>query len=211
MSERQKGSGVRRQIVLSMTILAFVVICGSYVFYAIFLTYSPDSISEDLFPAPAEPTWMAVTMLAALVLATGVAVKLAQGILAPLNSVADTLRRVAEGDLSVRTTADDRSMGKATRHPQLLSGMLSQMEGLSRLARLFFIMLIIRHQHPTQGHIRRPPHYKNNMFTRSGLGKILPPSIFRYGVRFPYISRIRSLLTTDGMIKFLNFIPLIED
>lgn len=136
MSERQKGSGLRRQIILSMTVLAFavavLVICGSYVFYAVFLTYYPDSISDDLFPAPAELTWMAVTMLAALVLATGVAVKLAQRILAPLNSVADNLRRVAEGDLSARAAADGRSMGEATR---LVSDFNNLAERLERMAR----------------------------------------------------------------------------
>lgn len=136
MPEEQQGSGLRRQIVLSMTVLAFSVvslaICGSYVFYAVFLTYAPNSISDDLVPAPAELTWMAMTMLAALVLATGVAVKLAQRILAPLNSVADNLRRVAEGDLSARATADDRSMGEATR---LVSDFNNLAERLERMAR----------------------------------------------------------------------------
>ncbi|NMM43617.1 HAMP domain-containing histidine kinase [Rhodospirillaceae bacterium KN72] len=188
MSEQQKASGLRRQITLSMMALAFsvvlLVICGSYVFYAAVLTYSPNSVSDDLLPAPAELTWMAATMLAALALATWVAVKLAQRILTPLNSVADNLRRVAEGDLTARASADDGSMGEATRlvsdfnhlaerlqhmardrefwnaaiahelrtpvtvlrgrlqglsegvfqpTPQLISGLLTQVEGLSRL------------------------------------------------------------------------------
>ncbi|TWB43949.1 ATP-binding protein [Nitrospirillum pindoramense] len=133
---RQKGSGLRRQIVLSMMVLAFSVvllaICGSYVFYAIFMTYSPTSISDGLVPAPAELTWMAMTMLAALVLATGVAVRLARRILAPLNSVADNLRLVAEGDLSARAIADEHSMGEATR---LVSDFNNLAERLERMAR----------------------------------------------------------------------------
>lgn len=136
MSERERRSGLRRQIVLSMTVLAFavalLVICGSYVFYAVFLTYYPDSISDDLYPAPVELTWMAATMLAALGLAAGIAVKLAQRILTPLNSVVDNLRRVAEGDLSARATADDRSMGEATR---LVSDFNNLAERLERMAR----------------------------------------------------------------------------
>lgn len=136
MTVPQKGSGLRRQIVLSMTALAFSVVLlaifGSYVFYAVLLTYSPNSISEGLVPAPAELTWMALTILAALVLATAVAVKLARRILAPLNSVADNLRRVAEGDLSARARSDDRSMGEATR---LVSDFNNLAERLERMER----------------------------------------------------------------------------
>lgn len=181
------SSSLRRQIVLSMTIVALsvvlLVMVGSYAFYDVFLTYSPESLSPDSL-SPVELVWMALTTVTALILAAVVAVKLARRILAPLNSVADNLRRVAEGDLGARAVADNLSMGEATRlvgdfnhmaerlermaeerafwnaaiahelrmpvtvlrgrlqgltdgvfqpTPQLLSGLLTQVEGLSRL------------------------------------------------------------------------------
>lgn len=132
----RKGSGLRRQIILSMTVVAFsivlMVIFGSYLFYAVFLTYSPSSISDDLLPYPAELAWMAATLAVALALASSVAVKLARRILAPLNAVADNLRRVAEGDLSARAVVHDKSMGEATR---LVTDFNNLAERLERMAR----------------------------------------------------------------------------
>lgn len=132
----QKGSGLRRQIVLSMTVLAssavLLVVCGTYVFYAIALTYFPASISDDLLPSSVELGWLAATMLTALVLAAIVAVKLARRILTPLNSVAVNLRRVAEGDLSARAVADDLSMGEAA---HLVEDFNRMAERLDRMAK----------------------------------------------------------------------------
>ncbi|MBK1665528.1 two-component sensor histidine kinase [Rhodospirillum rubrum] len=136
MASGKKTSGLRRQIFLSMTVMAFSVvllsICGSYVFYAVFLTYSPSSISDDLLPAPAEVAWMTVTMLAALLLAAVIAIRLARRILTPLNSVADSLHRMAEGDLSARAVADDLSMGEATRLVADFNNMAERLDGMAR-------------------------------------------------------------------------------
>lgn len=119
-----------------MTLMAFSVVllsvCGSYVFYAVFLTYSPSSISEDILPAPVEIAWMAVMMLAALVLAAVVAIKLARRILAPLNSVADSLRRMAEGDLSARAVSDELSMSEATRLVGDFNNMAERLDDMAR-------------------------------------------------------------------------------
>ncbi len=53
------------------------------------------------------------TTLAGLALAVMVAVNLSRRILVPLNSVADSIRRVAQGDLEARANAGDRSLGEA--------------------------------------------------------------------------------------------------
>jgi len=113
------AAGLRRQILLSMTALAFCVVLlfvfGSYAFYAVFLTYSPSSISDDLVPSSVELAWMFAVTSAALALAAVVAIKLARRILAPLNAVAGGLRRLADGDLSARATTDAASSGEAAR------------------------------------------------------------------------------------------------
>lgn len=131
-----KGSGLRRQIILSMAAVAtsvvLLVILGSYAFYAYFYTYFPSSISDDIVPNPVEIIWMASTLLAALILATGVAVKLARRILAPLNSVAASLRRVAEGDLSARASMEGSPMGEATRLVLDFNNLAEQMESMAK-------------------------------------------------------------------------------
>jgi len=112
--------GLSRQIVLSMSAVALVVtllcVLGSYAFYALWLAYSPESVpppSDTWMPTAPEWAWVALTTCAALGLAVVVAVKLARRILLPLTSVAESLRRIAQGDLDARAIGEDRSLGEA--------------------------------------------------------------------------------------------------
>jgi two-component system, OmpR family, sensor histidine kinase AdeS len=112
-------TGLSRQIVQSMmgVVLGAVllVIIGSYVFYTLFLEYWPTTISsvDDITPSAPECAWMVLTTLAALSLATSVAVKLSRRILMPLTSVAESLRKIASGELSARAVSADQSLGEA--------------------------------------------------------------------------------------------------
>lgn len=113
-------SGLSRQIVLSMSAVVFgailLSVLGSYAFYAWLMTYSPQSVSgpDDWMPSGPEWIWMALTTFVALALAVWVAVKLARRILMPLTSVAESLRRLAGGDLDARAATEDRSLGEAS-------------------------------------------------------------------------------------------------
>ncbi|HHB1156672.1 TPA: hypothetical protein ACOA1Y_003878, partial [Vibrio cholerae] len=93
--------GLRRQIIRSLGLMALGIIClaviGTYVFYAIAVTYVPGSISESWMPSRVEMIWIGSTILIALGMALYVAVRLSRRILTPLNSVANSLREVAEG------------------------------------------------------------------------------------------------------------------
>ncbi|MCA6998143.1 ATP-binding protein [Dickeya solani] len=108
-----------RQIVRSMTLLALSVtlmmVVGSYIFYSLMLTISPESLSssDQLMPTTMEWFWMAATTLLALVIAVVLAIRLARRILVPLNSVAHSLRQIAEGELNARAETDDYSLGEA--------------------------------------------------------------------------------------------------
>ncbi|EGJ11012.1 MULTISPECIES: HAMP domain-containing sensor histidine kinase [Rubrivivax] len=112
-------SGLKRQIVLAMAALALAVILlsvlGSYAFYAFFMTYSPSSISDSWLPNDVEIAWMLATTAAALAIAILAATRLSRRILRPLNSVAESLREVAEGNLQARAASDDPSLGEASR------------------------------------------------------------------------------------------------
>ncbi len=111
--------GLSRQIVLSMSAVALIVILlsvlGSYAFYALWLAYAPASIPDgnDWIPTAPEWAWMGLTTLVALGLAVLVAVNLARRIVRPLTSVAESLQRVAGGDLDARAVSEDRSLGEA--------------------------------------------------------------------------------------------------
>lgn len=110
--------GLSRQIVLSMVAIALgvalLVILTSYAFYFLWQVYFPTYAWEES-PIPSGPEWLWVigTLVASLGPAILVAIKLSRRILIPLNSVAESIRRVAQGDLQARAVAGDRSMGEA--------------------------------------------------------------------------------------------------
>lgn len=85
---------------------------GTYVFYAIAVTYVPGSISESWMPSRVEMIWIGSTILIALGMALYVAVRLSRRILTPLNSVANSLREVAEGKLDARVPLDEQAIGE---------------------------------------------------------------------------------------------------
>lgn len=115
-----KPAGLSRQIVLSMVALAFGVvlflILTSYVMFYVADRYWPETLTEasDWEPSGVEWVWMLLTTLVALTLAAVVALHLARRILVPLNSLANSIRLVANGDLSARADAGDRSLGEAS-------------------------------------------------------------------------------------------------
>ena len=111
--------GLSRQIALSMMAIAMgailLVVITSFAFYSLWEKYWPDDLpSDSLVPTGPEWIWLIATTLTTLALAVFVAINLSRRILAPLNSVTDSIRRVAQGDLSARALADDHSLGEAT-------------------------------------------------------------------------------------------------
>ncbi len=110
--------GLSRQIALTMMAIAFgvtlLVVLTSYVFYFVAFNYWPELFDQPtLVPTGPEWVWIVATTLTGLVFAILVGAHLARRILVPLNSVTDGIRRVAQGDLSARAIAGDRSLGEA--------------------------------------------------------------------------------------------------
>jgi two-component system sensor histidine kinase AdeS len=113
-----KLGGLSRQIALSMAAMAFgvtlLVVVTAYVFYTLAFRYWPAQYEQTSWiPTGPEWMWLISTTLVALALAVVVGINLARRILVPLNSVADSIRRVARGDLGARAVAGDRSMREA--------------------------------------------------------------------------------------------------
>lgn len=110
--------GLSRQIALTMMAMAFgvtlLVVLTSYVFYFFAVSYWPELFNQpNWIPTGPEWIWIAATTLTGLAFAIVVGVHLARRILVPLNSVTDSIRRVAQGDLAARAIAGDRSLGEA--------------------------------------------------------------------------------------------------
>ncbi|WP_347467463.1 ATP-binding protein [Burkholderia stagnalis] len=113
-----KLDGLSRQIALTMAAMALgmtiLVVTSAYTFYNVLIKYWPGETNlTGWTPTGPEWVWLIATTLAGLALAIVVAVNLSRRILAPLNSVADSIRRVAHGDLGARAVAGDRSLREA--------------------------------------------------------------------------------------------------
>ena len=109
--------GLSRQILLSMAAVtiaaALVVFAGFYVAFALIVTLFPGLVSfESWFPSGTEIMVFGFSILLALVAAGWIALRLAGRILAPLNSLANSARQIAAGDLTARAVPGDQSLGE---------------------------------------------------------------------------------------------------
>lgn len=128
--------GLRRQIIQSLAVMALGIIClsviGTYVFYAFAMTYLPGSISDTMIPSRVEMVWIGCTVIAALGMAVFVAVRLSRRLITPLNSVAHSLREVAEGRLDARAVIDEQSMGETAQLVRDFNAMAERLQGMTR-------------------------------------------------------------------------------
>ncbi|MBC3807462.1 HAMP domain-containing histidine kinase [Undibacterium seohonense] len=111
--------GLSRQIAHTMAVMALgitsLVVIAAYVFYYVWETYWPEQIPA-IGLIPTGPEWLLILCSATigLTIAIIVAINLSRRILVPLNSVTDSIRKLAQGDLSARAVANDHSLGEAT-------------------------------------------------------------------------------------------------
>ena len=128
--------GLRRQIIQSLAVMTlgiiFLSVFGSYVFYAIAVAYLPGSISETWMPSQMEMLWIVCTIIAALGIALFVAIRLSRRILTPLNSVAYSLREVAQGKLNARARMDQHAMGETAQLVSDFNAMAERLEYMTR-------------------------------------------------------------------------------
>lgn len=130
-------TGLSRQIALSMMAMALgvtlLVVVTSYAFYFLVLHYWPEHLSEPgWIPTGPELAWLIATTLTALALAGMVALRLAQRILVPLNSVAGSMRRLARGDLDARASAGDHSLGEASQLAEDFNELARQLQRVTQ-------------------------------------------------------------------------------
>ena len=105
--------GLRRLAIwsLSLLVLCVLLLCfvGTYVFYSLLDLYSPEILSEENVFTGIDMAWLVVIFIITFASAALIAIKLSRRILSPLESVIQSLRQVAEGNLHVRAIASRNS------------------------------------------------------------------------------------------------------
>jgi two-component system, OmpR family, sensor histidine kinase AdeS len=114
MTQRSK---LGLQILLSMSLVSVLatlgLFVGSYITYdMLFALWPQPPPGSDWLPRSTDFLVVATFLLLGLIAAAVIALRLAKRILAPLNSLAESARRIAAGDLSARAEAGDRSLGE---------------------------------------------------------------------------------------------------
>lgn len=109
-------AGLSRQILLAMsaiTVMAgLLVFFGTYLAYTAIIAFYPGLGAGDEWLAPTDLVILGAAILVALPIAAFVALRLARRILEPLETLAQSARRIADGDLSARVPPGDRSLGE---------------------------------------------------------------------------------------------------
>lgn len=129
--------GLGRQIGLAITamvvLLVAIFVIGSYVIWALLVHLYPGYGADgDYGITIPDVIWMFVILGCGLAIGSAVSVRLAQRILKPLNSVADGMRRVAQGDLSARAIHGDRSLGETAQLVDDFNTMTSRFQQIDR-------------------------------------------------------------------------------
>ena len=102
-----KLDGLSRQIALTMAGMVFgvtlLMVLTATLFYYVAFNYWPAHFNtKNLMPSAPEWLWLIATTSVGLALSVAVAVNLARRILVPLNSVTDSIRRVARSRRACR-------------------------------------------------------------------------------------------------------------
>ncbi|AUH49527.1 two-component sensor histidine kinase [Chromobacterium sp. ATCC 53434] len=129
--------GLSRQIALSMAMMAFcvtvLVVVTGFTFYYVAMTYWPVQFEAPGWKMTApEWVWLISSTVAGLALSVVMGLRLARRILAPLNSVAEGIRRVAQGDLDARAAAGDRSLREAAALADDFNALADQLQRMTQ-------------------------------------------------------------------------------
>lgn len=113
-----KDKALSRQILLFMLSLTFsiiiVAVVGSYLFYSFIIDIFPGGLSASNSESMTvfDWLWIAISSVISFLIALLFAFKLSAKILNPLSSVASSLRRISQGDLSARAANSQSSLGE---------------------------------------------------------------------------------------------------
>lgn len=121
-SDHAAGSGrlrgLSRQLVLSLTALVVgmtvFIHFSTFLFYTLMLSNYPEELSslDSWMPSTVEWLWMGFMLVIGPCVAAITAGRVSRRILAPLNSLTESMRHLSRGDLHARAGAGDSSIGE---------------------------------------------------------------------------------------------------
>lgn len=122
-----------RRLILSMGLGGVIGVVatffGFYLYYGLIYYLWPNAPDSDTwYPSGTDLLFLALTTLLVLSLGVLLALPLARSIIAPVSSVAQAARRIAEGDLAARAHADARSPEETARLVHDFNAMAERLE-----------------------------------------------------------------------------------
>ncbi|WP_316862118.1 ATP-binding protein [uncultured Cohaesibacter sp.] len=127
------GSLIFRTMVVVTLIATFTLFASFYVTYAVVSHLFPELINnESIMPSSPDLFALVISLFVTLLVAGGMAVKLARTVLVPLNSLAFSADRIAGGDLSSRADAGDRTLDEISQLIDDFNVMAARLEQMAQ-------------------------------------------------------------------------------
>lgn len=127
--------GLSRQILVAMatvTVAAgLLVFFGTYLAFTILFYFSPWSEDNDSWLTGFDFVILTVLILIALIVAALASIRLARRILEPLESLAESARRIKDGDLSTRAIPGDYSLGETASLVEDFNAMAQRLQDMA--------------------------------------------------------------------------------
>lgn len=128
------NTSLSRQMTIAISLLVLGIILlvqtSSWVLYGWVLKYHPEYLNEDysLMPSAIELEWLGAATLCSLAIAVLVAGRLTQRILAPMHTLATSLRSITSGDLTARAHTSTHSADEVRQLVQDFNTMAERLE-----------------------------------------------------------------------------------
>ena len=130
--------GLNRHIVMSMSLMVIGVILmmalSSCLLYAILVDSYPVSMLElrEWLPTGPDLAWMACVTAIGLALALATSIRLSRRIVSPLNTLMESVRALADGDLGVRASASDDALDEVALLVEDFNTMAARLQHMDR-------------------------------------------------------------------------------
>ena len=131
--------GLNRHITVSMSLMVVsvivITILSSCMLWAILVEFFPASAVEQpegWLPTGPELAWMASVTVVGLALALATSIRLTRRIVSPLNTLMESVRALADGDLGVRASASDDALEEVALLVEDFNTMAARLQHMDR-------------------------------------------------------------------------------
>lgn len=133
----RRAASLSRKIAVRMALVALsgLAVAALFAFSVYMWVFEnhPEAVPtpSEWLPQPIDYLVIAGAVAVAVGIAVAAGMQLARRIVLPLTSLAETARRIADGDLSARATVDDRTIGETAALVDDFNAMAARLEGLA--------------------------------------------------------------------------------